>query len=150
MRVIAFDLGSNMALCVTNGQPIHHKFDGSRPKRLAETLAWIRVQIGNVSFGPSRVDMVIYERPFARGQAATRSLWALAGLIELAAEEAGLPVVDVDPSSIKKFATGDHKASKEDMIFFAQVNGYKGDNEHEADAYCLMKFAEANAISKEK
>ena len=33
---------------------------------------------------------------------------------------------------------------KEDMIAAAKKFGYKGKNEHEADAVCLLRYAEAN------
>ncbi len=53
-------------------------------------------------------------------------------------------MTDVAVSTIKKFATGSGKGCKEDMIAAAKEFGYKGDNEHEADAVCLLKYAEAN------
>jgi Holliday junction resolvasome RuvABC endonuclease subunit len=90
------------------------------------------------------LDAVVYETPFCRGRDATRSSWGSAGVIEAAASLAGLPVVDVAVSTIKKFATGFGNAPKTSMMVAAHSLGYRGINEHEADAWCLMRYAEKN------
>ena len=144
MKIIAFDLGRNFAWAY-NGKGL---MTGSinfgevprahRQGLLIDYLKRLFIQI------PAGVEAVIYETPFARGRDATRSLWGIAGIIEGTATNAGLPVVDAAVPTIKKFATGHGKACKEDMIAAAQKFGYKGDNEHEADAVCLLMYAEAN------
>lgn len=140
-HIIAFDLGSTMALAVTEGGALSKTFTGTRPEKLAQIQHWLDHAF---QLAGGMVDAVIYERPFNRGQAATRMLWGIAGLIEAAAIRHGLPVVDVDPSTIKKWATGTSKgADKTAMTAAAQRLGYVGDNEHEADAYCLERFAAA-------
>lgn len=141
MNILAFDLGTtwaragNIALLET----VHHdKLIGdARPTKLAmfknylEWLSW------------EHYDLVVYERPFARGQAATRFLWGMAGILEAAAAPY-CAVSDVTPAEIKRWATGHGNATKESMMLAAALSlGYGGDNEHEADAYCLLKYAEA-------
>lgn len=133
MRIAAFDLGSTMACARDELGETHQTFDGDRARRLSFTWAWLVRMVQGA-------DLVVYERPFARGQAATRSLWGLAGAIEMAAYDAGIPCLDIDPSTIKKWATGSGKADKEAMLRAARGMGYKGTNEHEADAYCLLHF----------
>jgi Holliday junction resolvasome RuvABC endonuclease subunit len=91
------------------------------------------------------LDLVVYETPFARGRDATRCGWGSAGVIEAAASLAGLPVLDISVATIKKFATGSGNAPKSEMIAAAQRLGYDGANEHIADAWCLLKYAEQNA-----
>ena len=144
MRIIAFDLGKNMAWAhnVLDGLTAHHyTFEGDRPCRFGKIQPWLHTCIGEC---PVKLDAVIYETPFARGRDATRSLWGIAALIEAEASRCGVPVVDAAVPTIKKFATGSGRASKEEMIAAAKKFGYKGDNEHEADAVCLLKYAEAN------
>lgn len=144
MKIIAFDLGATMAYARNFQNEGHHKylwhhytFPGTRVERAGLTLQW-GVQLLNIL----RPDTVIYETPFARGQHATRSLWGLAGLIEAAAQNAGCAVVDRPPSTIKEWSTGRGNASKTDMLAAAKRMGYTGDNEHEADSFCLLKYAE--------
>lgn len=143
MRIIAFDLGSNMAWArnTASGLLANHKtFDGIRPHRFCAIERWLK----DVFAFNRGMDAVVYETPFARGPDATRSLWGIAGLIEARATDAGLPVVDVAVPTIKKFATGSGKGAKVNMIEAARRFGYNGDNEHEADAVCLLRYAEAN------
>lgn len=89
-------------------------------------------------------DAVVYERPFARGQAATRLLWGMAGIIEALAHDYGAAVLDPTPSEIKKWAATCGGADKDAMILAANFLGYDGDNEHEADAWCLLHYAIAD------
>ena len=118
------------------------KFEGARAQRMGDTLEWLEaiLSVGYREEGGT----VVYERPFTRGMDATRCGWGIAGLIEAVAHRNGYAVVDIDPSSIKKWATGSGKADKPAMIVEAQKRGYPGDNEHEADAFLLLLYAEAN------
>ena len=149
MKIIALDLGSNMALAHNGmGVPIvdHKTFKGTRAHRAHYTRCWLRDRFASIEKNCDDVSLVVYERPFARGMDATRSLWGIAGIIEQLATEFGWAVTDATPGDIKKWAHGKGDASKEDMMTAAIRLGYVGDSEHEADAYCLLKFAEANAL----
>ncbi len=137
MKIIAFDLGANMAWADL-AQTAHHFFEGNRVVRFAAIASWLQ------GFSWKKYDVVVYETPLARGQAATRSLWGIAGILEAAVTCANLPIVDVAVPTIKKFATGNGFAAKDDMIKAAQKFGYIGQNEHEADAVCLLNYAIAN------
>ena len=141
MKIIAFDLGSNMAFAHNLNRKVFASskvFKGIRSARLALTLVWLE------QLDWSKFNATIYETPFARGRDATRSLWGIAGLIEACSMNAGVPVVDAAVPTIKKFATGSGKGSKDQMTAAAKEFGYKGNNEHEADAVCLLKYAEEN------
>lgn len=89
-------------------------------------------------------DCVVYERPFCRGMAATRSLWGYAGVIEAIATGRGFPVVDAENKSVKKFASGLGGATKADMISAAKIllgNDRLPLTEHMADAICGLHYA---------
>lgn len=148
MKIIALDLGSNMALA-HNGMDVpivdNKVFKGTRAHRAHDTRCWLRDRFASIDLNCMPISLVVYERPFARGMDATRSLWGIAGIVEQLATEFGWAVTDATPGDIKKWATGRGDASKEDMLAAAIRLGYMGDNEHEADAFCLLKFAEANA-----
>jgi Holliday junction resolvasome RuvABC endonuclease subunit len=119
---------------------VSESFKGTREVRAAATMDWLLEWFDAIQVC-HHADAVVYERPFARGRDATRSLWGLAGIIEAAATRAGMAVLDVENQTLKKFATGNRKASKEQMIEAAQLMGYTGNNEHEADAWCLLQYA---------
>jgi Holliday junction resolvasome RuvABC endonuclease subunit len=142
MNIIAFDLGRNFAWA-RNTDPLrvgNFTMDGPRAHRQGRLLEYLDALFERAV----ALQAVVYETPFARGRDATRSLWGIAGIIEACATNAGLPVVDVAVPTIKKFATGNGFAPKTEMIIAAKKFGYKGNSEHEADAVCLLKYAEAN------
>lgn len=148
MKIVAFDLGAHTA-CAHNlfgegkERVSHVDAKGERPQRFAELWQWL-VNVAEGVKGAGGCDAWIFERPFARGAGATRSLWGVAALIEATAAEYGWPVLDVTPNEIKKHATGRGNAEKDDMLLAASCTGYAGENEHEADAWCLMRYAEDN------
>lgn len=153
MKIIHFDIGSHMALAHNGmGDDVivveHKEFKGNRQERAAATLRWLLKRFKEMKAEGIEFDVVHYERPFARGQAPTRCLWGLAGVLEAAATINGWPTLDSTPVEIKKFA-GKAKASKEDMIDFARKLGYHSANEHEADAYLGLKYA-LNYVRKEQ
>lgn len=130
--ILALDLGSTMGAATYNGERWVTKsftFTGKRPEKLSKLLLWL-VHL-------QRRDLIVYERPFCRGLHATRMLWGMAGIIEAWAEDNEIPVVDQVPSAIKKWATGNGRASKQDMIDVAAIWGHPDLNDHEADALLL-------------
>jgi Holliday junction resolvasome RuvABC endonuclease subunit len=126
------------------GEPmaVHRLFSGHRTQRAGETLEWLHLLFNPGGEAPAP-ELIVYEQPFARGAAATRCLWGIAGIIEALAHNAGAACLCITPSEIKKWATGAGTADKDAMTLAAHCMGYAGENEHEADAWCLLKFAEA-------
>lgn len=148
MKIAAFDLGSHVA-CAHNlygagdERVSHYSAKGDRVDRAGQILGWLKIAFEQMEENGG-VDVIVYERPFARGQHATRSLWGVAGILEALAGAYGIPCIDYTPTEIKKHATGNGSADKDDMILAAACTGYMGDNEHEADAWCALRFAEDN------
>ena len=144
MNIVAFDLGrscgwaTNYPLAPRRWGCEH--FSEVREHRLAEFMRWLRANRRWMA----KVDAVVFETPFVRGRAATRALWGMAGVLEACASDMKLPVVDVAVPTIKKFAAGNGNAPKDAMVAAARRLGYRGRNADEADAYCLLKYAEAN------
>jgi crossover junction endodeoxyribonuclease RuvC len=68
-------------------------------------------------------------------------LGELGGAIRVRLFEHDIPFVEVAPSSLKHFATGNGKASKADMVEAAQYRGAGVANDNEADAWHLRRVA---------
>lgn len=142
MKVLAFDLGGTTGwalaedgVILASGEKTLHGVN--RPERFAsfDSLTESLVREHAPTY-------LIYERPFARGEHATRALWGYAALVETAAARVLLPVIDgITPQIIKKFATGSTKASKDEMIDHAQIFAPEVTTEHEADAVLLAVYA---------
>lgn len=153
MKIVSFDLGAEFGVAHNIFDHVHAEhwsLTGARQPRLGGLLHKLDCLFNTLRQNEKRLSVrlsaVFYERPFARGAHATRSLWGMAGLIEAVSAHFQLPAFDMPPLSIKKFAAGNHRASKEDMIAAAKRFGYTGNNEHEADAICGLKYAEATLI----
>jgi hypothetical protein len=163
LKIIHFDLGTNMAFAHNGcGEPICERFvaSGTRAQRAAQTLNWLQQRLMEMYAEGVTFDVAHYERPFARGFDATRCGWGLAGIIE-AIFGSDCVVLDSTPQAIKSFALGKAPARKKTsskekkiasvaekllMIEKAQALGYYGDNEHEADAFLGLKYAEAFCV----
>lgn len=86
----------------------------------------------------SRPLVVIEGYAFAARNSHAHALGELGGVIRLALHEAGVPYVDVPPSSLKKYACGKGNANKGEMLAAAiRRLDYEGASDNEADALWL-------------
>lgn len=155
VKLVTFDLGSTWAVayaCYPEAPVVKHKtLTGNREAKLLQFLLDLQELFTELSARDLLPDTMIYERPFARGQAATRMLWGMAGVLEAVATSFGMGCLDIPPASIKEWTAGKGDATKAEMIDAAQTLGYVGSNEHEADAYALLCYAEHKVFKpKEK
>lgn len=95
---------------------------------------------------PPRPDLVVVEdyALAAPGRIALVRLGEIGGIVRTWLFEQDLPVVFVTPSSVKRFATGNGNAKKEQMIARAIELGARGNvNDDEADAFHLRRMGRA-------
>lgn len=159
-KIIHFDIGSSIGYAHNGCGDVvvvgHVTFTGTRVGRAVLTLRWLAKRFREFDEAGIKFDVVHYETPFARGYDATRSLWGIAGIIEAVAGDR-CALLDSSPQAMKSFALGKapkrvkmtsaekkaaNVAEKLKMIEAAQALGYVGDNEHEADAFIGLKYAE--------
>ncbi|HOB43403.1 MAG TPA: hypothetical protein PLK04_09270 [Bacillota bacterium] len=92
-------------------------------------------------------DGVVYEQaPIARGYDAQRNSYGFEAVLNLVCQEYGVPCFPVHARTLKKWATGNGNATKEEMIRAAVERfGYRPacePDDNEADAVCLLAYAE--------
>ncbi len=139
-RILAFDLGTTGAWAFNRGfsyAPARLGTWNLIGENRVEKLAWFSNYLD--VFAGEDYGVVIYERPFVRGRAATRFLWGMAGIVE-AHFGYHSAVVDEAVSSIKKHVTGSGRATKEDMIAAVSALGWNPSNDHEADAAAVCQY----------
>jgi len=87
------------------------------------------------------VTHLAWEEPVMQGNAGA-SINRQLGVIQLVAESHGLPFVSINPATLKKWATGSGKASKEDMATAIRATfGLEPATDGEVDALCVGWWA---------
>ncbi len=138
-RIIALDLSSTRIGISVNGALSSHPFH-PKDSLVAKMVEW-RAMLPNLV---RKADLVVYEECFHRGPAGARAFFSLAMLTHLACHDAGVPCDCVNVSTVKKFATGKGNAKKYEMIAAAEEAGANPQNDDEADAYWIGRWAREN------
>jgi len=85
---------------------------------------------------------ICWERAHHRGGAATRIALGLVATCQLYAARNAIRIADVHTATLKKYATGDHKAGKDAMKERASASaGYVVECDDEADAIIVAQWA---------
>jgi len=87
------------------------------------------------------IDIIVYEQAHHRGGAATSVAIGLITEVQAFAAEHGIELMNAHASTLKKFATGNGRASKTDMISAAKAKGWNPEDDNEADAAMLLEYA---------
>jgi Holliday junction resolvasome RuvABC endonuclease subunit len=95
--------------------------------------------------GGEPINIVVYEQSHHRGGAATEIGVNLTGRVQEVCAEMKVEYATIHTATLKKFATGDGRASKEDMITAsAKLLGRQPIDDNEADAVLMAKWASEN------
>lgn len=138
MRVLGVDLSLTETglACPTHGA----RRIPTGKLRGAERLDFIRLDIEQCF---ECADVVALEN-YGYLKAAAIAVIEAHGVLKLGARIFGIPVAIIPFASLKKFATGKGNADKAAMMAAAiRAFAYPGDNENEADAWCLKAMGEA-------
>jgi Holliday junction resolvasome RuvABC endonuclease subunit len=125
---LALDLGSTVGWAASYGGAVmsgQEKFPGNLDRRLGAFLLWLRPRM------PETV--LVAESPFVQYRSAAASIYGMHGVARALAAEFGVEFVHVSPAEVKRHATGNARASKEEMIAWSGGRG-----EHESDARALL------------
>lgn len=148
---LALDLGTNTGFAATseNGgvfivgswcfKPSRHESEGVRYLRFQQELARFHQA--------SPVTRVFYEAVERHaGTVAAHVYGGLRGVLVAfcEAQTPKVPYEGVPVGTIKKFWTGKGNATKDMMVATAVANGFEVDNDNEADAIAILKWALAN------
>ena len=166
MTILALDLGTKTGWAINDDGVIRSGMEDFTPKkgdhigkRYHDFIFWVADMI--IDYKP---EYIYYEMPHMRGRRATEVLHGyLTCLQETCYYQGADEPISVHSGTIKKFATGNGRASKEDMIeeaneFIGKVDWnpnyedfkYKEvTDDNEADAICLLKYAESQ-LKEEK
>ena len=145
MRIIGIDPGLSTGWAVCTGETTSCGVWQLRDPHQHPLGVFAQLLHGLIGVGSDSIDLLVYEEPVARGNAA-RSLNRQIGAIIVVAEECWVPHYPVNPATLKKWATGNGRADKDLMAIAAYRHGVRepnGDavNDHNAvDAALLALY----------
>lgn len=139
MRVVAFDLSLTRSAACAEGQlDVLETKDLRGHERLSTILSWVED-----TFAYDDHLIAIEGYAYARANQA-HQIGELGGLVRHRLWTAGIPYLEVAPSSIKTYATGKGNASKDEVYGEAIRRGgdlFTGTSNDEADAWWLWALA---------
>jgi len=114
--------------------------NGKRPFELPKRLLLFRDDL-NRAIDETGAVVLVYEIAHHRGGPATRSGIGMETVLVMTGYSRGLYVQGVHSASLKKFATGNGRAEKDDMIRVANETSPKIiRDDNEADAFMLLNW----------
>lgn len=128
-------------LCLRDANGIVHAAQTVDPGKLrdVERLAYVKDRV--TSFLSDRVKFVAFEGYSYNSVGRVFELGEIGGVLRLLTHEQGVPHVVVPPANLKKFATGNPRAEKEDMVEAAKRAGFDPKDDNQADAFFLSQIA---------
>ena len=148
MNILALDLSlSATGVCMVGGEST---VIDPKSKRGVERLAYIRERIGGILDIEKRdgreVQLAVLEGySFGSHDKGARAIGELGGVVRLLLYYRCLPFVEVPPSNLKRYATGNGAASKDRVIQAAALRaGREFPDNNAADAWWLWQMALAH------
>jgi len=151
--ILSLDLGTQTgwALLDKDGQitsgtqsfkPQRFEGGGMRYLRFKNWLRELKQSVGEINsvyFEEVRRHSAVDAAHVYGGLMATLTIWC---------EHHSIPYIGIPVSTIKKHATGKGNANKEAMIMSAKKAGYFPEDDNEADAICLLLYAQLELLSE--
>lgn len=169
MSVLAVDTGTHLGWallrrCGTVVHGVHHLPDERYPRRKHVRWASLRGFLTETKNGPAQgsIDMLYYEHSEfavmarnAKGMARAQVLslmdrGALYQIIQTFARHHDIQLEPVNPSSIKKAATGNGNAKKAEVSAAMRAAGFDFTDPNEGDALALLHHAFADLSSQRR
>ncbi len=141
-RILALDMATKTGWATRSFSDVENfkkRSGDSRGMIFIRFESWLQQMIG--IYQP---ELIVYERPHARGRAANEVLNGLLAFVVKACEENKVEYTDCPSTTLKKFATGKGNASKQDMIdAYVKKWGVQPIDDNHADACWLFAWAES-------
>ena len=142
MKILALDLASKTGWAA-NGEgrrsgtmEFQLKRGESPGMRFLRCRAWLNEIKGLLG----DFDVIVYEQAHHRGGYATAVCVGLVTEVLAFAAGHGIETMPVHSATLKKYATGSGRASKEDMLAEAKKRGWDPADDNEADAILLLEY----------
>lgn len=136
-NLLALDIATNMGWCVHDGGGTVNLKKGFSKNRLYE-IYWFLNDM-HLSYN---LDTIAVERIAGQHKQALIVMAMLRGVVEFFAYKHGIDVIEFSPGEIKKYYTGNGRASKEMMIEqYIKINNEMPQDDNHADAHAIFCLA---------
>lgn len=140
-QILALDMATKTGWATnsTSGVEDFRKKPGdSRGMIFIRFTAWLREMVTL-----NKPDLIVYERPHARGRAANELLNGLLAHLQTLCERRNIEFTDCPSTTLKRYAAGKGNASKEDMMESYRIRFQTEPiDDNEADARWLHAWAQ--------
>lgn len=140
IKILALDLATKTGWCtdsLSGVQTFDVKRGESPGMRFLRCRAWLAEMYALIP----DLKIFCYEQAHHRGGAATQCGVGLVTVVLEFAAKSGIELMPVHSATLKKWATGNGRAGKPDMIKAAVRRGYNPIDDNEADACLLYEYA---------
>jgi crossover junction endodeoxyribonuclease RuvC len=149
LRIVALDLSLNSTGVATTAHALDDVETWVLKTKLTgmERLAWLRLRITEIATGPWEEASVVVLEGYSFGSQgrAVFQIGEAGGVVRLALHDLGIPVVEIAPSALKKYATGSGNAPKDAVLQAAVIrSGHIFQTNDCADAWWLHQMASAH------
>ncbi len=146
MIILALDPANVTGVALSNGkQTEYRRWELVEPHKPREHRLVVLYDLLRRTIEDNGVELIAFEEAsFGSINPNVQAMHnELRGIIKLAAAEARIPTVSYHPTTIKKFATGDGRAGKPQMIRAAETMlGLETDDDNIADAAFILAMAQ--------
>jgi len=151
MNVLALDLGTRTGWALVDKGVTEsgvQVFDVKRGESPGMRYLRFNRWLDEIAGDGHRPEVIVYEQAHHRGGAATEIAAGFATRVQEFCARHGIEHASVHSATLKKFATGSGRASKEDMLERAQQK-FKPDIIHddEADALWILEYARQEILA---
>jgi hypothetical protein len=146
VTILALDLATHCGYAFESSAARESGVAGFSPRKNERYgMRFVRFTVWLYRWKERNLDLVIYEKPipFHSGQAASQLAFGFSSRVEEFCARYDIRCECVQPNVLKKFATGNGRAEKANMIRFAQALKPGVEDDNEADALWLLEYAKA-------
>lgn len=142
-KIVALDMATKLGWAtncpeVSGTENFKKKAGDSRGMIFIRFESWLSEILEKV-----KPELVVYERPHARGRAANEILNGMLAFMAKCCEQAGCEYTDCPSTTLKKHATGKGNAGKDAMMqAYLEKWGHRPQDDNESDARWLLDWAE--------
>jgi Holliday junction resolvasome RuvABC endonuclease subunit len=148
--VLAIDLGTKTGMCLYEGGVVYLRLLDMSKLTQKERFGLFYEKLLELIETKNLSKVVTEDVCFVKGSIAAKLWYGFFGILAALCTHSGIELVQIHPLTLKKFLTGNGKASKDDMIKATRhfCLDIPEDQDDLADAFAMMLWEKSNEADK--